>query len=129
MLINLYATPTNNKLELNLPSIYFKRGQKVCVTEICGIFDPKRVDIESNLYRLTSTLIDKSPTNLHQELLFIHKSKHKNFFHVTPTHKSYYKIQCLDFKSSQINLYDIGKEQNLENLIFVYIQLEVIDGV
>ena len=129
MLINLYAYPKNNKLEFNLPSIYFKRGQKVCVTEICGILDPKRVDKENNLFRLTSTLIDKSPTNLNQELLFIHQSKHKNFFHVTPTHKSYYKIQCLDLKSSQFNLFDIAKEQNLENLIFVYLQLEVIDGI
>ena len=129
MLINLYAYPTNNKLEFNLPSIYFKRGQQICVTEICGIFDPKREDKDSTLFRLTSTLVDKSPCNLNQELLFIHQSKHKNFFHVTPTHKCYYKIQCMDLKSSQFNLFDITKEQNLENLLFVYLQLEVIDGI
>ena len=129
MLINLYATPTNNKLEFDLPSLYFKRGQQVCVTEICGILDPKREDKESTLFRLTSSLVDKSPTNLHQQLLFIHQNKHKHYFQVTPTHKQYYKIQCLDFKSSQFNLYDIAKEQNLKNLVFVYLQLEVIDGV
>ena len=128
MLINLYAYPTNNKLEFNLPSIYFKQGQQVCVTEICGILKPKRGDQDSYLFRLTSSLIDKSPENLHQELLFIHQSKHKNYFHVTPTHLSYYKIQCLDLKASQFTLFDIAKEQNLENLIFVYLQLKVIDG-
>ena len=119
----------NNKLEFDLPSLYFKRGQQVCVTEICGILDPKREDKESTLFRLTSSLVDKSPTNLHQQLLFIHQNKHKHYFQVTPTHKQYYKIQCLDFKSSQFNLYDIAKEQNLQNLVFVYLQLEVIDGV
>ena len=129
MLINLYAYPKNNKINFQLPTIYFKEGQKICVTEICGILDPKREDKDSSLYRLTSTLVDKSPANLHQELLFIHQSKHKNFFHITPTHKLYYKIQCLDLKSSQFNLFDIAKDQNLENLIFVYLQLEVIDGV
>ena len=129
MLINLYAYPKNNKLEFNLPSIYFKQGQQVCVTEICGILDPKREDKDNNLFRLTSSLIDKSPENLHQELLFIHQSKHKNFFHITPTHLSYYKIQCLDLKASQFTLFDIAKEHNLENLIFVYLQLKVIDGI
>ena len=128
MLINLYAYLTNNKLEFELPSVYFKEGQHVCVTEICGILDPKREDKDSSLIRFTSSLIDKSPQNLNQELLFIHQSKHKNFFHVTPTQLSYYKIQCLDLKSSQFNLFDIAKDQNLENLIFVYLQLKVIDG-
>ena len=117
------------KLEFDLPSLYFKQGQQVGVTEICGILDPKREDKESTLFRLTSTLVDKSPTNLHQQLLFIHQNKHKHYFQVTPTHKQYYKIQSLDFKSSQFNLYDIAKEQNLQNLVFVYLQLEVIDGV
>ena len=129
MLINLYAYLTNNKLEFDLPSIYFKQGQQVCVTEICGILDPKREEKDSTLIRLTSSLIDKSPENLHQELMFIHQSKHKNFFHLTPTHLSYYKIQCLDLKASQFTLFDIAKEQNLANLIFVYLQLKVIDGI
>ena len=75
MLINLYAYLTNNKLEFDLPSIYFKQGQQVCVTEICGILDPKREEKDSTLIRLTSSLIDKSPENLHQELMFIHQSK------------------------------------------------------
>ena len=129
MLINLYGQSKNNKIDLKLPSLYFKQGQKICVTEICGILDPKREDKDSFLFRLSSTLVDKSPCNLHQELLFIHQSKHKNYFHITPTHKKWYKIQCLDFKSSQFNLFDIAKDQNIENLIFLYLQLEVVDGV
>ena len=129
MLINLYGQSNNNKIDLKLPSLYFKQGQKICVTEICGILDPKREDKDSFLFRLSSTLVDKSPSNLHQELLFIHQSKHKNYFHITPTHKKWYKIQCLDFKSSQFNLFDIAKDQNIENLIFLYLQLEVVDGV
>ena len=129
MLINLYAYPKTNKLNFDLPSLYFKPGQQICVTEICGILDPKREDKDSFLFRLTSTLVDKSPCNLNQELLFIHQNKHKNYFQITPTHKQYYKLQCMDLKSSQFNLIDIAKGQNAENLIFVYLQLEVIDGV
>lgn len=129
MLINLYAQPVNNKIIFDLPAVYFKKGQQICVTEICGILDPKREDKDSTLLCLTASLVDKSPSNLNQELLFIHQSKYKNYFHITPTHKKWYKIQCLDFKSSQFNLIDIAKEQNVENLIFLYLQLEVIDGV
>ena len=80
MLINLYAYPKNNKLEFDLPSLYFKRGQQVCVTEICGILDPKREDKESTLFRLTSSLVDKQAivTKLLQNRLSHPKKKRKD---------------------------------------------------
>ena len=79
MLINLYAFPKNKKLEFDLPSLFFKQDQEVCVTEICGILDPKRIDKDSSLFILSSTLVDKSPINLKQQLLFI-KTNIKTIF-------------------------------------------------
>ena len=120
MLVNLYGTDFDS---LSLPYIQFKPGQLVCVTDVCVKFSKS----PTTLYLLTSSLIDKSPANLKQELLFINQV-YKNFFHITPTHKKYYKIQCLDFRASQFNLIEYETEKKVENIKNVYIQLEIIDG-
>ena len=83
---------------------------------------------DSGVYALVSSLVDKSPSNLKQELLFVLQER-RYHVHVTPTHRKYYKIQCLDLKSSFINLIDLETDKNVENIQFIYLQLEVIDGI
>ena len=125
MLVNLHAESFD---KLSLPCINFKPGQIICVAEIFVSFKRVAEDKDSGMYLLTSTLIDKSPTNLKQELLFLTKN-HKHFLHFTPAQKKYYKIQCLDFQSSQFNLIDCETEEKIENIKYIYFQLEVIDGI
>ena len=123
MLINLHA---KNLEELKFPSLFFERGQMIALTDICIVFDGKEKD--SGRYLLTSTLLDKSPTNLKQELALVSKN-HKHYVHYTPANRNFYKIQCLDFKSSQLDLIDLETEKTLKNIKYVYIQLEVINGI
>ena len=123
MLINLHG---NSIKELNLPSLYFERGQMIALTDICVLFTNKAK--ANGVYLLTSTLLDKSPLNLRQELALVSKN-HKQLLHFSPAHKNFYKIQCLDFKSSQFDLIDLETEKTLNNIKHIYIQLEVINGI
>ena len=101
----------------------------IAVSEIYINFHKnKGTQAESGAYSLVSSLVDKSPCNLKQELLFILKDR-RYHVHITPTHKKYYKIQCLDLKSSFIKLIDLETDKNVENIQFIYLQLEVIDGI
>ena len=127
MLINLYNKLNHGTFELDLPSIYFKPGQMIAVSEFFVMFHKNRHH-DSGVYALVSSLVDKSPSNLKQELLFILQER-RYHVHVTPTHRKYYKIQCLDLKSSFINLIDLETDKNVENIQFIYLQLEVIDGI
>ena len=127
MLINLYKNLNHGRFELDLPSLYFKPGQMIAVSEIFVMFH-KNKQHESGVFALVSSLVDKSPSNLKQELLFILQDR-RYHVHITPTHRKYYKIQCLDLKSSFINLIDLETDKNVENIQFIYLQLEVIDGI
>ena len=128
MLINLYKRLKHGEFELDLPSIYFKPGQMIAVSEILVMFHKNQNPVDSGVFALVSSLVDKSPTNLKQELLFILRD-HRFHVHLTPTHKKYYKIQCLDLKSSFIKLIDLETDENVKNIQFIYLQLEVIDGI
>ena len=44
--------------------------------------------------------------------------------HITPTHKKYYKIQCLDLQSSFFEIQNIDNTQ-LEKIEKIFLQLEV----
>ena len=127
MLINLYKKLDHGEFELDFPSIYFKPGQMIAVSEIFIMFHRDK-PADSGIYTLSSTLVDKSPCNLKQELLFMLKT-HRSHVHITPTHKKYYKIQCLELKSSFIKLIDLETDENVKNIHFIYLQLEVIDGI
>ena len=127
MLINLYKKLKHGTFELDLPSIYFEPGQMIAVSEIFVMFHKNKQN-DSGVYALVSSLVDKSPSNLKQELLFILQDR-RYHVHITPTQRKYYKIQCLDLKSSFINLIDLETDKNVENIQFIYLQLEVIDGI
>ena len=126
MLINLWLTPKDNQLSFDLPSIIFKPKQEVCVT---SLFIKWKNNVNNPAITLTSSLIDKSICNPTRQLAFVYKKGNSKYLSFTPTHKKYYKIQCLDLKSSFIKLIDLETDKNVENIQFIYLQLEVIDGI
>ena len=84
MLINLYKKLKHGEFELDLPSIYFKPGQMIAVSEVFIMFHKNKGTAESGVLALVSSLVDKSPSNLKQELLFVLKDR-RYHVHVTPT--------------------------------------------
>ena len=106
MILNL-ETNKVKKISLNqyeicfdLPKIYFTDDHLVQVNEI-GIYWSKSIYSPST--RLMCTLIDKSPLNYNQQLLFIPLSV-SNFTFYSPTHAQPYKIQRSELDSSQFIL-------------------------
>ena len=121
MLINLWLTPKDNQLLFELPSIIFTPKQEVCVTQL---FIKWRQGVNNPAITLTSSLIDKSICNPTQQLIFVYKKGKSQFLNFTPTHKKYYKIQCLDLQSSFFEIQNIDNTQ-LEKIEKIFLQLEV----
>ena len=128
MLINLWLNPNNNDLRFDLPPVLFTEGQKICVSRL---FIEWNLSVKLTPLILHSTLIEKSPTNPHQQLLFAtppQTNKRVFVFNYTPTHKTYYKIQCLDLQSSEFELRDLNNNK-ISNIKRIFVQLEVDERV
>ena len=121
MLINLWLTPKDNQLSFDLPSIIFKPKQEVCVT---NLFIKWKNNVNNPAITLTSSLIDKSICNPTRQLAFVYKKGNSKYLSFTPTHKKYYKIQCLDLQSSFFEIQNIDNTQ-LEKIEKIFLQLEV----
>ena len=118
MLINLRGSVHNDEIKFDLTPVYFSSNSHVRVTEMAIQWDGKAQNIHG---KITTTLIDKSPVNPSQQLLFFYQSERSNFMFYTPTHPAEYKIQCPSLQSSVFNIHLSEKHQIRE----IYIQLEI----
>ena len=128
MLINLWLSPNNNDLLFDLPPVLFIEGQKISVSRL---FIEWNTPVKVTPLVLHSTLIEKSPTNPNQQFLFAtstQTNKRVSVFDYTPTHKNYYKIQCLDLQSSEFELRDLNNNK-ISNLKRIFVQLEIDERV
>ena len=126
MLINLRLDNpklVNNQLLFELPPATFHEGQIVGVSQIHIRWS---APVKHALVVLTSTLIDKSSLNPHQQLLFIYEKSNSNILHKSPTQRQYYKIQCMDLQSSEFYLFDYDN-RDLKKIESIFLQLEILD--
>ena len=119
MLIHLEGTVKDKVAEFDLPQLYFKQGQTVAVTEVHFLLKPQVRHFHA---LITSSLVDKSPSNPKQQILNIYQKAESNYSPYTPTQLAEYKIQCLDLKSSvfkiEIFSYDkTGKILERKNIL------------
>ena len=128
MIILLKATKNDirqieNESELNfdLPPLFFENYQTIFVNEITIKWKTKKQNISASLH---CTLIDKSPLNPMQQLLFVHQSHESNFLFYSPTRSQEYKIQRSSLQSAQFSLVTSEKAIIQE----VYIQLFISDA-
>ena len=96
MLINLKGRVHNNEIKFDLTPVYFSSYHCVRITEMAIQWDGEVQNIHG---KITSTLIDKSPVNPTQQLLFFYQPNKSNFMFYTPTHPAQYKIQCPSLQS------------------------------
>ena len=126
MLINIFGKYQDGQLQFDLPSVYFERESIVCVNKL---FIKWKQKTNYNALILSSTLVEKSPTNPLQQLLFTHSPRSgSNYTFDTPTHKNYYKIQCLDLQASVFKFTDLEKDLDETFIKKVFIQLEIFDA-
>lgn len=119
MLIHLEGTVKDKIAEFDLPQLYFKQGQTVAVTDVHFLLKPQVRHFQA---LITSSLVDKSPSNPKQQILNIYQKAESNYSSYTPTQLAEYKIQCLDLKSSvfkiEIFSYDkTGKILERKNIL------------
>ena len=128
MLINLWLSPNNDDLQFDLPPVLFIEGQTISVSRL---FIEWKSSVKLNPLTLHSTLIEKSPINPNQQFLFAtptQTNKRVFVFDYTPTHKNYYKIQCLNLQSSEFELRDLNNNK-ISNIKRIFVQLEVDERV
>ena len=128
MLINLWLQPTNNELKFDLPPVLFKQGQSVCVSRL--FIEWKSSTLISALV-LKSSLIDKSTINPSQQILFATQPetlKRLFYFDFTPTQKEYYKIQCLNLRSSEYKLSNLSNTE-LPAIKRIFVQLDIDERI
>ena len=124
MLINLWLSPVNNELKFDLPPIIFKQGQTVCVS---NLFIEWNSPIRFS-FMMQSTLVDKSSVNPNQQILFVYQKQNSKFSNYTPTHKEYYKIQCLDLRSSEFKLVELNNPKSIK-IKRIFLQLEIDERI
>ena len=123
MILNLETTKvkklntTEYEAYFDLPKVYFNNDQQVQVNEIAINWSGTYSGTNA---RLNCTLIDKSPFNIQQQLLFIPLDG-SNFTYYTPTHIQAYKIQRPELDSSQFILTIPEKAK----IVKIYIQLYI----
>ena len=122
MLINLWGTVTGNTIEFDsLPYIPLTNN----VVGVKEILIEWRTPRASFIGMLTTSLIEKSPINLHQEILLIPQEYSGKFLFYTPTQISYYKTRLNQLNSSVFQIETLEKE--LPSIKRIYLQLKLLD--
>ena len=119
MLINLWKTETEFS---GLPQITC-RNHYVAVREI---FIEWKRPAQNIVAVLSSSLVDKGPNNMYQQLHLIHQSNRSNYYHSTPTQPIWYKIQSFDLDTAFFQIQSLDNT-NLE-IKRIFVQLEITDA-
>ena len=109
------------ELMFDLPPVDFNLQQTVHVNEMAIKWKKSHKNVAASLQ---CTLIDKSPFNPSQQLLFAFQSNESDFLFYSPTRAQEYKIQRSSLQSSQFTLTTSVKDTIQE----VYIQLFISDA-
>ena len=118
MIINLKGKVIDDKIDFELPPLYFERNQYVHVNHL---FIKWRKKVGSLYGQITTSLIDRSSLNKNQQMLFFSQMDKSNFLFYTPTHFAKYKIQCPCLQSSVFNIHLSEKHEIIE----IGLQLEI----
>ena len=122
MLINLWGTVQDGTVVFDSIPFIQLHGQMIGIKEILIEWETRRI---SFIGMIASNLIEKSPVNLHQELLIVPQEYPGIFLYYTPTHFSYYKTRLNQFSSLVVKIDTLEKE--LPPIKRIYIQFKLID--
>ena len=127
MIVNLNGTVNyDGKIVFDLVPLYFDVNQSVRVTEIFINFNHKMKNLHGYV---SSSLIDKSPVNQKQQLVFLQQSNSFRQLFYSPTHLAKYKIQCQSLQAAtfDLHLFEDGEKVNFRDFSAkVYLQLEIV---
>ena len=122
MLINLWGTVSGKTIIFDSLPFISLNNHEIGVKEILIEWKTTRT---SFIGMLTTSLIEKSPYNLHQELLLIPQEYSGKFLYYTPTQISFFKTRLNQFNTSVFQIDTLEKE--LPVIKRIYVQLKLID--
>ena len=122
MLVNLWGTVQDGTVVFDSIPYVQLNGQMVGVKEVLIEWETRRNNF---IGMITSSLIEKSPFNLHQELIVVPQEYPGIFLYYTPTHISYYISRLNQLNSLVVKIDTLEKE--LPPIKRIYIQLKFID--
>ena len=118
MIINIFGKVQNDNIEFEPPPVFFGNGDFVHINEV---FIEWKKTVQNIHGYVTSSMVDLSPVNPKQQMIFFHQNQESKFLHSTPTHPQKYKIQCQSIQSSVFQI-DLSRKEEIER---IYIQLEI----
>ena len=121
MIINLVGTTRDSLITFELCPIYFDKNQFVHVNELAIEWKYQVSNVHG---MISSTLVDLSPVNMNQQLLYFHQNHESTLMYYSPTHISKYKIQCPSLQASVFNI-NLSEKHEIEK---VYLQLEITNA-
>ena len=121
MIINLMGTVDDTNINFDLTPVYFEKNQYVHVNEIAIQWKKPQQDVFGSI---SSTLVDLSPVNMDQQIIFFRQHYESNYLHYSPTHVAKYKIQCPSLQASVFNI-SLSEKHEIEK---IYLQLEITNA-
>ena len=121
MLYHLRGNVTKAEIEFDLTPFYdaeFSSSTTVAVREIHVTFT-KAINNFTGLLR--TTLVDKSPENLEQQIFFFYQKEKSKFYFEKPSCPLHYKVQAYNLRNTT---WSIESEQQKE-ILSVYLLLEI----
>ena len=125
MIINLHGSVNKkNEIIFDTTQVYFDTMAYVSVTELFIQFSKKIREISGYV---STSMVDRSPINLNQEIVFWNQRENSRTVHVTPTHLAAYKIQCTNLQSSVFEIHLFGSDESVK-IEKVYLQLKITNA-
>lgn len=126
MIINLHGQVSRDgHICFDLVPVYFSSNQLVHVKEVFMQFNSKLNDLNGFI---STSLIDKSPVNQFQQLLFFQSKTKSRDFYYSPTHLAKYKIRTQNLQSAsfKLSLFESAEKIDFRKItVNVYLQLEI----
>ena len=121
MIINLVGTVDEKNINFDLTPVYFEKNQYVNVNEIAIHWKEQQSEAFG---AISSTLVDLSPVNLDQQIIFFHQHQKSKYLFYSPTHVAKYKIQCPSLQASVFNI-TLSEKHEIKK---IYLQLEITNA-
>ena len=121
MLYHLRGNVSKKEIEFDLTPFYdveFSRSTTVAVREIHLSF-MKAINNFTGL--LKTTLVDKNPENLEQQIFFFYQKEKSKFYYEKPSCPLHYDVQAHNLRNTK---WSIESEQEKE-ILSVYLLLEI----
>ena len=121
MIINLVGTIENSIINFDSTPVYFDKDQYVHVNQMAIQWKKPQTDVYG---AISSTLVDLSPVNMDQQIIFFHQLHQSKCLYFSPTHIAKYKIQCPSLQASVFNI-SLSEKHEIEK---IYLQLEITNA-